>query len=73
MIIASAIALASAFIPVFWLSLVFVLLITSVIPSDVLYFRIFYFLPPALKFFCFWLENFHAFGLKINVSFTLVV
>ena len=57
MIIASAIALASAFIPVFWLSLVFVLLITSVIPSDVLYFRIFYFLPFALKFSCFWPEN----------------
>ena len=27
------------------------------------------FLPLAWKFFCFWLENFHAFGLKINVSF----
>ena len=57
MIIASAIALASAFILVFWLSLVFVLLITSVIPSDVLYFRIFYFLPLAWKFSCFWPEN----------------
>ena len=56
MIIASAIALASAFIPVFWLSLVFVLLITSVIPSDVLFLD-FYFLPQAWNFSCFWPEN----------------